>query len=196
MKVVILIILSYIIGCFSSAYFIGKTFKKIDIRLHGSGNAGATNAVRVMGKKLGVLTFLLDFIKGIIAVLFGYWMLGLNGGLIAAVCVVVGHDYPVFLGFKGGKGVATTIGSMAVLNFPVALTCVTIGISVGIISRFVSLGSIVFLVLVPIVSTLLNKEFNINFLIATIILAIIGIVRHKSNIERLIKGNENKIGKR
>jgi glycerol-3-phosphate acyltransferase PlsY len=195
MKVIILIILSYLIGCFSSAYFIGKLFKNMDIRVHGSGNAGATNAVRVLGKKLGVLTFLLDFIKGIIAVLIGYRLLGLNGGLIAAICSVVGHDFPVFLGFKGGKGVATTIGAMAVLNFPAALTSVIIGIAVGAISRYVSLGSIVFLVLVPIISTLINKEFNINFLIATIVLAILGIIRHKSNIQRLINGNENRIGR-
>jgi glycerol-3-phosphate acyltransferase PlsY len=195
MKVIILIILSYLIGCFSSAYFIGKLFKNMDIRVHGSGNAGATNAVRVLGKKLGVLTFLLDFIKGIIAVLIGYRLLGLNGGLIAAICSVVGHDFPVFLGFKGGKGVATTIGATAVLNFPAALISVIIGIAVGAISRYVSLGSIVFLVLVPIISTLINKEFNVNFLIATIVLAILGIIRHKSNIQRLINGNENRIGR-
>ena len=196
MKVIFLIILSYLIGCFSSAYLIGKVFKKIDIRTYGSGNAGATNAVRVMGKKLGVLTFLLDFFKGFIAVFIGYWILGYNGGLIAAICVVVGHDFPIFLGFKGGKGIATTIGAMAVLNFPAALVSVIIGLIVGVVSRYVSLGSIVFLIINPVMNAIIIKEFNPNLLLTTIVLALVGLFRHKSNIQRLINGNENKIGKR
>ena len=196
MKVIFLIILSYLIGCFSSAYLIGKVFKKIDIRTYGSGNAGATNAVRVMGKKLGVLTFLLDFFKGFIAVFIGYWILGYNGGLIAAICVVVGHDFPIFLGFKGGKGIATTIGVMAVLNFPAALVSVIIGLTVGVVSRYVSLGSIVFLIINPVMNAIIIKEFNPNLLLTTIVLALVGLFRHKSNIQRLINGNENKIGKR
>lgn len=82
------------------------------------GNAGATNAVRVMGKRLGVLTFLLDFSKGIIAVLIGYWIMGYNGGLVAVIFfAVVGHDWPIILGFRGCKGIATTIGGLAALNF-------------------------------------------------------------------------------
>ncbi len=196
MKVIFLIILSYLIGCFSSAYLIGKVFKKIDIRTYGSGNAGATNAVRVMGKKLGVLTFLLDFFKGFIAVFIGYWILGYNGGLIAAICVVFGHDFPIFLGFKGGKGIATTIGVMAVLNFPAALVSVIIGLIVGVVSRYVSLGSIVFLIINPVMNAIIIKEFNPNLLLTTIVLALVGLFRHKSNIQRLINGNENKIGKR
>ena len=196
MKVIFLIILSYLIGCFSSAYLIGKVFKKIDIRTYGSGNAGATNAVRVMGKKLGVLTFLLDFFKGFIAVFIGYWILGYNGGLIAAICVVVGHDFPIFLGFKGGKGIATTIGVMAVLHFPAALVSVIIGLIVGVVSRYVSLGSIVFLIINPVMNAIIIKEFNPNLLLTTIVLALVGLFRHKSNIQRLINGNENKIGKR
>ena len=196
MKVIFLIILSYLIGCFSSAYLIGKVFKKIDIRTYGSRNAGATNAVRVMGKKLGVLTFLLDFFKGFIAVFIGYWILGYNGGLIAAICVVVGHDFPIFLGFKGGKGIATTIGVMAVLNFPAALVSVIIGLIVGVVSRYVSLGSIVFLIINPVMNAIIIKEFNPNLLLTTIVLALVGLFRHKSNIQRLINGNENKIGKR
>lgn len=195
MNIILIIIISYLIGCFSSAYLIGKIFKKVDIRSYGSGNAGATNAVRVMGKKLGVLTFLLDFTKGIIAVLLGYRIMGYNGGLLAAFFVVIGHDWPIFLGFKGGKGVATTIACFAVLNFPIALISVIIGMTVGLTTRFVSLGSIVFLTTVPILNIVYFSNFNKEFFIASIFLAIIGIYKHKENIKRLINGRENKIGR-
>ena len=194
MKLIIIALLSYLIGCFSSAYFVGKVFKRIDIRAHGSGNVGSTNAMRVMGKKLGILTFLLDFSKGIIAVLIGYWILGYNGGLLASVFVVVGHDWPVFIGFRGGKGVATTLSALTILNFPTALITIIIGVVVAIISKYVSLGSLVFLSLIPIISTIMTKSFNKQLFITTTILALIGIYRHKENIKRIIKGTENKIG--
>lgn len=194
MKLIIIALLSYLIGCFSSAYFVGKLFKRIDIRAHGSGNVGSTNAMRVMGKKLGILTFLLDFSKGIIAVLIGYWIMGYNGGLLASVFAVIGHDWPVFIGFRGGKGVATTLSALAILNFPTALITIIIGVVVAIISKYVSLGSLVFLSLIPIISTIITKSFNKQLFITTIILALIGIYRHKENIKRIIKGTENKIG--
>lgn len=193
MKIILLAAISYLIGCFSSAYFVGKVFKKVDIRSHGSGNAGATNALRVMGKKLGVLTFLLDFSKGIIAVVIGYGIMGFNGGLVSAIFAVIGHDYPVFLGFRGGKGVATTIGALVVLNFPTALISVIIGVAVAVISKYVSLGSLVFLSIVPIISSVIGADFNKWFFITSLILAALGIYRHKENIKRLINGNENKL---
>lgn len=191
---VLVCVLSYLIGCFSSAYLMGKLFLKIDIRVHGSGNSGATNAVRVMGKKFGVLTFLLDFLKGIIAVLLGEFLLGHNGSFYAAIFVIVGHNWPFYLNFKGGKGVSTSIGVFAALNFPVALISVIIGISVGVISRYVSLGSLTFFTIVPVVTLLRDGFDNLGFLFIAILLGIIGIYRHRANIERLLHGRENKIG--
>lgn len=191
---VLVCVLSYLIGCFSSAYVIGKTFLKIDIRGHGSGNSGATNALRVMGKKFGVVTFLLDFIKGIIAVLLGYLLLSEKGSLYAGLFVIVGHNWPFYLNFKGGKGVSTSIGVLAVLNFHVALISVIIGIVVATISKYVSLGSIVFFLAVPTISILKDGWNNIQFFVLTIILGLIGIYRHKANIHRIINGTENKIG--
>lgn len=195
MDIVLIIILSYLIGCFSSAYLIGRIFKKMDIRSYGSGNSGTTNAVRVMGFKLGVLTFLLDFSKGILAVLIGINIMGQLGGFIATIFVVIGHDWPVFLKFKGGKGIATTIGALAVLNFPVALISVIIGILTALLTRYVSLGSIMFLIMVPIISLIYNSAFNQSFFLTTVILGLVGIYRHKENIKRLINGNENKLGR-
>lgn len=191
---IVVYVLSYLIGSFSSAYIIGKLFLKIDIRVHGSGNSGATNAVRVMGKKLGVLTFLLDFLKGIVAVGLGYLLLDYTGGLYAGIFVVIGHNWPFYLNFKGGKGVSTTIGALAMLNFPVALISVIVGVSIGFISKFVSLGSISFFIIVPIITLVKDGTSNIGFLILAITLGIIGIYRHKSNLEKLLNGTENKIG--
>ena len=144
MKFVIIGIISYLIGSFSSAFFLGKAIKKIDIRVHGSGNSGTTNAIRVMGFRMGVLTFLIDFAKGAIAVLIGFYLEGYNGGLLGGICAVLGHDYPIYIRFKGGKGVATSIGALAILDFPMALISVIIGLIVGFFTKYVSLGSIVF----------------------------------------------------
>lgn len=191
---VLVCVLSYLIGCFSSAYLIGKIFLKIDIRGHGSGNSGATNALRVMGKKFGVVTFMLDFIKGILAVLLGYLILGTLGSLYAGLFVIIGHNWPFYLNFKGGKGVSTTIGVLAVLNFPVALISVIIGVFIAAISKFVSLGSITFFIIVPIITILRDGLASVQFLVLTIILGIIGIYRHKANIQRIFNGTENKIG--
>lgn len=195
MKFIIIGTLSYLVGCFSSAYFLGRAFKKIDIRVHGSGNTGATNAMRVMGTKIGVLTFLLDFVKGIVGVLIGYGIAGFNGGLVGGMFSVIGHDFPVFLGFKGGKGVATTLGAVAVLNFPAALISISIWLIVMVVTRYVSLGSVIFLAITPLFTSIVGKGFNPSLFITTIGLALLGIYRHKENIKRLIKGTENKTGR-
>lgn len=195
MKFAVIAALSYLIGSFSSAYVVGKLFMKIDIRKHGSGNAGATNAVRIMGKKLGVLTFLMDFTKGITAVLIGIYLYNEFGGYVAALFTVIGHNWPIFLNFKGGKGIATTIAAMAVLSFPTTLLSVTIGILTAIITKYVSLGSIVFLTL-SFLLTAFGVFVKDSYLTAlTFILAILGYYKHRENIKRLLAGNENRIGR-
>lgn len=193
MKYLFVIILPYIIGCFSSAYIIGKAFKKIDIRNFGSGNVGSTNALRVMGAKLGIFTFLLDILKGVVAVYVGRFILGEIGGLIAGLSVVVGHNWPVFIGFKGGKGVATSIGVLLTLFGIVVFIPLIITLIIILISKYVSLGSLSFLVLTPIVYWIIAKPFDIRYFLLSLALAMLGIIRHKENIKRLINGNESKI---
>lgn len=193
MKILLSIIVGYLIGCFSSAYFVGKTSKGIDIRLHGSGNAGATNALRVMGLRLGALTFFLDAIKGIIAVLIGRFIMGYNGGLICSLFAVIGHNWPIFLQFKGGKGVATSIGALATLHFTSALIAAPLAIISIVITRYVSLGSMVYLISVPITYALVAGEFKKEHFLVALLLALLSIIRHKSNINRLLIGTENKI---
>lgn len=195
MNFFLIIVISYLIGSFSSAYFVGKYFKKIDIRNHGSGNAGATNALRIMGKKLGVITFLLDFFKGIIAVNIGILISGYDGGLVAAIFTVIGHNYPIFLNFKGGKGIATTIATLAVLEFPITLISVIVGVLVAAISKYVSLGSLVFLSTLFVLSIFGTEEFYIYRTLTILFLMILGYYRHKENIKRLISGTENRLGR-
>lgn len=195
MRIFIAILLSYLIGSFSSAFIIGKIFMKIDIREFGSGNAGATNAIRVMGKKLGISTFILDVFKGMLAVIISRAILGYNGGYIGAVFAVLGHNWPVLIGFKGGKGVATSLGVILIFHWPTAIICVLIGMTVSLITRFVSLGSIVFLVTTPIVNAIITPKFSKQFFITTLILALLAIYRHKANFKRIASGTENKFGR-
>lgn len=194
MKLTMVILISYLIGCFSSAYFLGKIYKNIDIRNHGSGNSGTTNALRIMGPKLGILTLVLDVLKGVLAVLIGRAILGDQGGLIAGVVAVLGHNFPVFLKFKGGKGVATSIGVLMVLTWQTSLTVVLIGVIVISITRYVSLGSILGAIAAPITTVLVMETMDKPLFITVVILASLLVIRHKDNILRLCKGEENRFG--
>lgn len=189
-------LISYIIGSFSSSYVIGKTFNNMDIRNFGSGNAGATNAVRVMGKKLGIIIGVMDIVKGMLAVIIGLKLMGYNGGLIAGVFVVIGHDWSLFLRFKGGKGIATSFGTLLIIHFPTAIISMGIGLIMVFYTKYASLGFLTFLALTPIVSSLITADFNMELFVFTTILTFLAFVRHKSNIQRLLNGSENKIGKK
>lgn len=193
MKILLIIILAYLIGTFSSAYVIGKFTKGIDIREHGSGNSGTTNALRVLGKQLGLLTFVFDFGKGILATVIGKLILGDIGVLLSGIAVVSGHNWPIFIGWKGGKGVAASLGVLVILHWPSTLIAVSIGLIIGLSTRYVSLGSMCFLSSFPIIYYIIGKPLKKEYLILSILLAIMAIVRHESNIKRLIDGNENKL---
>lgn len=195
MKVIITIALAYLLGCFSSAYILGKITKNIDIREYGSGNAGATNAYRVMGKKIGALTFILDILKGVVAVTIGNYLLGFDGGLLAGIFVVLGHNFPVFLNFKGGKGVATSFGVLMMTNWKVGLICLIVGVTVILLTKYVSLGSISASIAAPIVTSIVIDNVDKNYYLTICFLALLSIIRHRSNIRRLLRGEENRFGK-
>lgn len=192
----LLIFISYFIGNFSSSYILGKIFSKRDIRNFGSGNAGATNALRVFGVKIGLFAFLLDVLKGIIATAIGNHLMGYNGALIAGILVVVGHNWPILLNFRGGKGIATSLGVMLYLNLPTAIVCIVIGVLVIVKTKYVSLGSIVATFLVPFIGCIINRPFNFKFFLTTLILGLMAIFRHRSNIKRLMNGEESKLGEK
>ncbi|WP_427338520.1 glycerol-3-phosphate 1-O-acyltransferase PlsY [Caloranaerobacter sp. DY30410] len=195
-KILLILLLSYLIGNINAAYLIGKTLENKDIRNYGSGNAGATNALRVFGAKIAAITFLFDLLKAVIAVILGKMILGETGMLLSGISVVVGHNWPVLLNFRGGKGIASTIGVMLVVNYKITFICVAIGLIIVIKSKYVSLGSVITMALLPIIGLFLNRPFSLDFLIFTLILSAMAIYRHKENISRLLKGQERKIGER
>lgn len=194
--IIAVILIGYGLGNFATSYILGKVFKKTDIRKHGSGNAGATNALRVFGVKLAAATFVIDALKGVLAVIIGSLILGPVGGLIGGVSAVVGHNWPVILKFKGGKGIASTIGVVTTINYQIALICVIVGLLIVVKTKYVSLGSITAISLLPILTLIMIRPFDLNFFMFSLALAVMAIFRHRSNIKRLISGNESKLGQK
>lgn len=195
----IIIIVAYLLGNISTSYIVAKRLAGVDIRTQGSGNAGSTNVLRTLGKKAGALTFAGDVIKGLAAVsiarliAYGLHMDQSVCAYLAVVAVVLGHNYPVFLGFKGGKGVATSLGSMLGMNPLVALMCLGFFIIIVAITKYVSLGSILGIGLSPIIM-LMNH--NTKGVLVTLFLTLSVIITHKENVKRLLNGTERKIGEK
>ena len=193
MNYILAFIISYFIGSISGSYIIGKVLLNKDIRKFGSGNAGTTNAMRVFGKKAGIMTFLIDFIKGIIVTVLIGKIFGKNYVPIGILGAVIGHDFPFYMNFKGGKGVATTLGALSAFNLPLTLICFVVWFLGTFLTKIVSIGSILFFISLIIVYTLMSQLSFLNIFIITIV-AVLGIVRHTENLKRIINGNENKIG--
>lgn len=187
-------ILSYLIGSIPFSYLIPKWIGKIDIRLHGSGNTGTTNVVRTLGMKVGVLAFIGDFLKGLVPTLVGLLWLGEIGGIVGALLSVIGHCYPVWLSFKGGKGVATSAGVMLVLLPDLFLMLLIVQFSVILLTRYMSLASIISALLLPILAFVFSKSTPLLYF--SLVLGIFVIYRHRSNLKRLIQGTESKLGKK
>ena len=203
LDIIIVVLTGYIFGSFPTAIIAGKLLKKIDIRDHGSGNAGATNVVRVLGWKAGLLVLLIDMFKGFVPV---YWLTPAIAGvneytiyyqILAALAAIAGHIWTIFAGFRGGKGVGTAAGVFLGLA-PVALSIALIFfIIVVALSRYVSLGSLLssaaFLATLLIQKYFVNQEVpNALIVVGIIVVALIWISHHE-NIKRLLNGNENKI---
>ena len=196
---IISILIAYLLGNISTSYIIAKKMAGVDIRTQGSGNAGSTNVLRTLGKKAGALTFIGDLLKGIIAVLIAKLIAQISGsniaiaGYLGVVGVVSGHNWPAFLGFRGGKGVATSLGSMIAMNPIMALSCFGIFLIIVAITKYVSLGAIVGISFSPIMM-LIGK--NNKGLMATLFLTISVIYTHRENIKRLLNGTERKLGEK
>ena len=193
-KYVLVSIMAYLLGNFAAAYLVSKTAGKIDIREHGSGNAGSTNVFRVLGAKAAAFAFLGDALKGVAAVLIGRYIGGSYGELLAGIFVVAGHNWPILLGGKGGKGVATTIGVMIAIDPLIVAFIVIIGIIIIAATRYVSLASVAGVIIFPISMIITRKP--IEYIIFSLILTAMALYKHKANIGRLIKGNESKFGRK
>lgn len=189
---IVAIVLSYLLGSVSFSLLYGK-LKGIDIRQHGSGNAGATNTLRVLGKGPAILVLLLDVLKGVIAVLIGHWLGGeswLPG--LCGIAAIAGHNWPVYFHFRGGKGIATAIGVLASLTLLPALLAGIIAILAIVITRYVSLGSLIFVILTPWILLVLGFEWP--FFWIALVICLFAVWRHRTNIVKLVRGNENKLG--
>lgn len=190
-KYVLVGVIAYLLGNFATAYLVSKAAAKIDIRKYGSGNAGSTNVLRVLGPKPAAIAFLGDILKGTLAVLIGRYIGGSYGELIAGIFVILGHNWPIVLNFKGGKGIATTIGLMIPIDPIMVLFIVIAGVILISITRYVSLGSIAGVSICPIAMIVTHKPME--YIIFSLILSAIAIFRHRTNIQRLLRGTESKL---
>ena len=191
LKWILVLVVSYLLGCIQTGVIISGA-QHVDIRAHGSKSTGTTNVFRVLGAKASLVTFVGDVLKGVLACLLGLWLLGNSGASLAGIAVVLGHMYPVFYKFKGGKGVATSLGTSLVLNPLLGLILLAVS-AVGIaITHVVSIFSIVSLVAFGLINPFLCKG-DVAEIIYSIVLALLVVWAHRTNIKRLLSGTENKL---
>lgn len=191
LKWILVLVVSYLLGCIQTGVIISGA-QHVDIRAHGSKSTGTTNVFRVLGAKASLVTFVGDVLKGVLACLLGLWLLGNTGASLAGIAVVLGHMYPVFYKFKGGKGVATSLGTSLVLNPLLGLILLAVS-AVGIaITHVVSIFSIVSLVAFGLINPFLCKG-DVAEIIYSIVLALLVVWAHRTNIKRLLSGTENKL---
>ena len=187
-------IAGYLLGSLSFSILLSQSHYKDDIRNHGSGNAGMTNMLRTFGKWAAVLVFAGDFFKGTGAVLIGRALAGETGGLLAALCAVVGHLFPLYFGFRGGKGVSTAAGCILGLYPPVLLVLLPLFLAIVFVSRYVSLGSLVVAAAYPVTVWLMGC--SVPQIVTAVVIGGLVIWRHRANIGRLRSGTESKIGQK
>ena len=201
---VITAVIAYLIGSVNFSVILSKKMAGFDVREKGSGNAGTTNMLRSVGKKAAALTLICDILKGVIAILIAMfigWAFKVeNQSLlvqIAGIAVVIGHTFPIFFGFKGGKGVATSLGILIMSNWQIGLICLVFGVVLIALTRMVSLGSCAAAVLFPVLTLFITENYIVTqgsgYLVYSIILAVIVLFNHRSNIKRILTGKENKI---
>ena len=207
---IIVTLVAYLLGSISFSVIISKKMAGFDVREKGSGNAGTTNMLRSVGKKAAAITLICDILKGVasigIAIIVGNIVKNLDRELllqIAGIAVVIGHTFPIFFGFKGGKGVATSLGVLLMSNWQIGLICLVFALVLMVLTRMVSLGSCGAAVLFPVLTLFINQHYTVLtegksgrvYFVYSVILAIIVLYNHRSNIKRILNGTENKLGK-
>lgn len=194
---IVTFLIAYLIAAINPAIVISKRVLKTDIRNLGSKNAGTTNAIRTMGKGIGVLVFILDLLKVVISygvICLVAWMLKENMSAsiktLYMLASVLGHSYPAYYGFKGGKGVAVFLMSAIIVEWKIALICVGIGVAIIVVSRMVSLGSIIGSLMLVVLDIFMATNYNFILVLITVLVV---VYNHRANIERIIAGKENKL---
>lgn len=202
---IILAIIAYAIGSINFSVILSKKMAGFDVREKGSGNAGSTNMLREVGKKAAILTLVCDILKGVvsilIALLIGKIVKNVDRALliqIAGILVVIGHTFPIFFGFKGGKGVATSFGVLLMVNWKIGFICLTFALVIMIASKMVSMGSIGAAILFPVLTIFINEHYivsasGLKYFIFSLILAVFVIFNHRENVKRILNGTENKL---
>jgi len=195
---IFLVLLAYFIGAIPTSVWVGKRFYNIDIRTQGSKNAGATNTFRILGKKAGIIVLLIDILKGFVTVSSVKWLNSEQDELVSyfiiasSIAAVIGHIYPIYVGFRGGKGVATSLGVILAAYPSAAGICVLIFLMVFISSNYVSLGAICASFVFPILVTFIFHA-ALPLKIFSWVLATLVIYKHRTNIKRLLSGTESKM---
>ena len=200
---ILFLLLAYLIGAFPSAVWLGKTFYNTDVREYGSGNAGATNTFRTLGAKAGIPVLIMDILKGWVAVnliyfISDYQLLSdekfFEIKLAFGIAAVIGHLFPVYTGFRGGKGIATMLGVMLGIHWQAALCSALVFIVTFLISKYVSLSSIIASLAFPIIVIVIlpHQNTNSSLIIFSIFVPILSLITHQKNIERLLRREENK----
>lgn len=202
---IVIAIIAYAIGSINFSVIFSRKYAGFDVREKGSGNAGTTNMLRSVGKKAAAITLLCDILKGVvsilIAVIIGNIVKSSDKALlvqIAGIAVVLGHTFPIFFEFKGGKGVATSLGVLLMTNWQIGLICLVFAIVIMALTRMVSMGSVGAAILFPILTLFINHHYIVEangfkFFLYSIILAAIVAFNHRENIKRILNGTENKL---
>lgn len=191
--VLVCMIFAYLLGSISSSFIVGKLAAGVDIREHGSGNAGTTNILRVIGWRWALVVLAADLIKGVLAIAFAHLVTGGSAAAMAlsGFAVVAGHNWPLYFGFRGGKGIATTIGVLITLSPTPALYAGLVGVALLILLRYVSLSALVFVTLILIFQIAMHTPGG--YIWTTFAIAVMAYWRHRGNIERLMHGREPRI---
>jgi len=199
---IIIAVIAYLIGSINFSVIISKKMAGFDLREKGSGNAGSTNVLRTVGKKAAAITLVCDILKGVVCIfiakLIGNIWKELDGALLvqlAGIFVVIGHTFPIFFKFKGGKGVATSLGVLITTNWQIGLICLVFALVLIILTQMVSVGSIAAAILYPVLTIFITQNYITpgTYIISSIILAVIVVFNHRSNVKRILTGTENKI---
>lgn len=199
---ILVALVAYLIGSISFSVIFTKKLAGFDVREKGSKNAGSTNVLRTAGKKIAILTLICDVLKGIVAVLFARFIGQIDNYehieylvQLAGIMVVLGHTFPIFFGFKGGKGVATSLGVIMIINWQIGLICLVFALILMILTRIVSLGSVAAAILFPVLTLFITENYAVpgDYRIFGILLGVFVCFNHRANIKRLLKGEEKKI---
>ncbi len=186
-------VIGYLLGSANTSLIIGR-FYGIDVRQHGSGNAGATNTLRTLGKKAAAMVGAGDILKGVISCIIGFCIAGQLGLMAGGVAAVLGHNWPVFFGFKGGKGIFTSFAVVLMMDWKLGLMLLGVFIIIVSITRYISLGSIIASALFPVAAAIFKRP--LEFTAFASVLGLLAVVRHRANIKRIIEGTESKFGRK